>query len=136
MKLFIKHIQLKRLTRRIIIFSLNISKNLLQLSEISCTHLTVIYFLYISNKLSSIIILFTIHSLFIQCTKCTSFFLQSNSIYYIYIIILYLYSILYYNLNIRLKFLLTTRLFYLSYTIPQLIINNFVSNTFHFCFRE
>lgn len=131
MKLFIKHIQLKRLTRRIIIFSLNISKNLLQLSEISCTHLTVIYFLYISNKLSSIIILFTIHSLFIQCTKCTSFFLQSNSIYYIYI----LYYI-YYNLNIRLKFLLTTRLFYLSYTIPQLIINNFVSNTFHFCFRE
>lgn len=125
MKLFIKHIQLKRLARRIIIFSLNISKNLLQLSEISCTHLTVIYFLYISNKLSSIIILFTIHSLFIQCTKCTSFFLQSNSIYYIY-----------YNLNIRLKFLLTTRLFYLSYTIPQLIINNFVSNTFHFCFRE
>lgn len=131
MKLFIKHIQLKRLARRIIIFSLNISKNLLQLSEISCTHLTVIYFLYISNKLSSIIILFTIHSLFIQCTKCTSFFLQSNSIYYIYI----LYYI-YYNLNIRLKFLLTTRLFYLSYTIPQLIINNFVSNTFHFCFRE
>lgn len=103
MKLFIKHIQLKRLARRIIIFSLNISKNLLQLSEISCTHLIVIYFLYISNKLSSIIILFTIHSLFIQCTKCTSFFLQSNSIYYIYI----LYYI-YYNLNIRLKFLFTT----------------------------
>lgn len=88
LKLFIKHIQLKRLERRIIIFSLNISKNLLQLSEISCTHLTVIYFPYISNKLSSIIILFIIliHSLFIQCTKCNFIFLLTIPQFYLYLL--------------------------------------------------